>query len=367
MRGLESTPVPEGPRTRERVKTTVFAPVGGLLHTVLGERYRLDSIVGAGGMGTVYRATHVTIGKQLAVKVLAQEFANEETFRGRFLREAQAISQIGHENVVEVTDFGVTPTGSLYLVMEMLEGEVLSEMLDREGALPWTRAKPIALQVCHALQSAHDKGILHRDIKPENCFCTQRPGRPDFVKVLDFGLAKMFAVEPGMDSGLETSLSAVGGIMGTPEYMSPERIRGERLDVRSDLYALGVLLYELVTGCVPYSGEHYTLVLDQQLHADPVPPRKVAPEAKIDPRLEAVILRALHKERDGRFATVGELAAALEAIETGPASPASVSAEVSRTAGSTPKERLLTLIVLALAVVVLMLTGIVIGFATGWL
>ncbi len=368
MAGLQSTPVPQASRSRERVKTASFEPVGDLLNQVLSERYRLDSILGTGGMGTVYRATHVTIGKQLAVKVLAQEFANEETFRVRFLREAQAISQIGHENVVEVTDFGVTPTGSLYLAMELLEGEVLSDLLDRDGALGWARSKPIVLQVCRALQAAHDKGILHRDIKPENCFCIVRGESSDFVKVLDFGLAKMFMTE----AGLETSLSAVGGILGTPEYMSPERIRGEQLDVRSDLYAVGVLAYELVTGCVPFSGDHYTLVLDQQLHAEPVPPSEVAPRAGIGPQLEAAILKALAKDREQRFDSVGALAEALSAADaaaTGSAA-ASEGSAASAAIGPVPpasRERTYQAVIVVLGLMVLALGGLTAALALDWL
>ena len=236
---------------RERVPTQHFQPVGNLLGQTLDGRYRLDDVIGSGGMGTVYRATHVTIGKTLAVKVLAQEFAGDDIFRRRFLREAQAISQISHHNVVEVSDFGVTPTGSLYLVMEYLQGESLSDMLDREGGLGWRRAKPIILQVCRALQSAHDKGILHRDVKPENCMRISRTDNPDFVKVLDFGLAKMLMAEPGIDISL-TAKS--GGIMGTPEYMSPEAIDNKDTDYRADLWSLGCFLVQMLAGMPPFKG-----------------------------------------------------------------------------------------------------------------
>lgn len=343
--------------SRTRAPTSSFVQVENLLAHVLDGRYRLESVLGSGGMGTVYRATHVTIGKTLAVKVLAAEFANDDTFRKRFLREAQAVSQISHQNVVEVSDFGVTPTGSLYLVMEFLEGESLSEMLDREEGLGWQRAKPIILQVCRALQSAHDKGILHRDVKPENCMRISRTENANFVKVLDFGLAKMLMAEPGID----VSLSAKGGgIMGTPEYMSPERIRGLDLDARSDVYALGVLAYELVTGCVPYSGDHYTKVLDQQLNAAPVPLRKVSPNLDITRGVEAVILRALEKDRESRFSSAGEMADALEQVDaTLAATSGSDSAEASR-------EGVYRAIIVALVLLVFVLSAVVLGQRFEW-
>ena len=352
-----------GPKLRGRVATASFASIGDLTGQILGDRYRLVSVLGEGGMGTVYLAEHVTIGKQLAIKVLGLEFSQQESYRIRFLREAQSISRIAHENVVDVTDFGVAPNGSLYLVMEYLQGEGLSETLDREGPLPWSRAKQIVLQVCRALHAAHEKGILHRDIKPENCFRIKRGANRDFIKVLDFGLAKVVSDDPGM----ETSLTAVGGIIGTPEYMSPERVRGEKLDERSDVYAVGILLYEVCTGCVPFSGDHYTLVLDQQLHAVPVPPRQVTPNADISRELEQVILRALEKDRDRRFPNIRSLAEALANIQTLTSSSAGVPIQPRAQPVQTAKSREGTLIaiILALTVVVVALGGIVLAFVLG--
>ena len=355
-----------GPKPRGRVATASFQLIGDLTGHVLGDRYRLVSILGEGGMGTVYLAEHVTIGKQLAVKVLGAEFSQQESYRIRFLREAQSISRIAHENVVEVTDFGVAPNGSLYLVMEYLQGEGLSDTLDREGALAWSRTKQIVLQVCRALHAAHEKGILHRDIKPENCFRIKRGANRDFIKVLDFGLAKVVSDEPGM----ETSLTAVGGVIGTPEYMSPERVRGETLDERSDVYSVGILLYEVCTGCVPFSGDHYTLVLDQQLHAQPVQPRAVAPHAGITPELEAVILQALEKDRARRYPTIRALAEAVAAIPVQSSSSAVPvqHATYPPTAAAQPaksREGLLFAIIVALGVAVLVLGAIVVAFVLG--
>lgn len=334
-----------------------LSPVSNLLGQVLDGRYRLHSVLGHGGMGTVYRATHVTIGKSLAVKVLADEFAGDDTFRKRFLREAQAVSQIAHHNVVDVHDFGVTPTGSLYLVMEYIDGESLADMLNRQGGLGWARAKPIIVQVCRALAAAHRKGILHRDVKPENCMRGVRPDEGNLVKVLDFGLAKMLMAEPGID----VSLSAKGGgIMGTPEYMSPERIRGLELDPRSDVYSLGVLAYELLTGCVPFSGDHYTKVLDQQLNAVPVPPRKVAPEVDIGRGVEAVILRALEKDPQQRFADAAQMADAFEQVET------VLSGSASDGSAAAAREKTYRMIIFALVALVFVLSGVLFAEIMGW-
>jgi serine/threonine-protein kinase len=320
-------------------------------------------------MGTVYLAEHVAIGKQLAVKVLASEFAQQDQYRKRFLREAQAISQIAHENIVEVTDFGVTPHGSLYLVMEYLQGEGLADTLQNEGALTWARAKPMVLQICRALHAAHEKGILHRDIKPENCFRIKRGSSRDFMKVLDFGLAKILSA-PG---GVETSLTGTGRVIGTAEYMSPEQIRGEKLDARSDVYSVGILLYEMMTGCVPYAADHYTLVLDQQLHAQPVSPRQVAPQGDISPPLEQVILKTLEKDRAARFQSIRELAEALAQIPISTSISASGHPPIQAPPTVPPmphkktKEGVYLGIIVGLSMLVLGLAAVVIAFLLGYI
>ena len=236
-----------------------------LCGALLADRYRLLRILGQGGMGYVYLAQHVGLDKPIAVKVLGTRWARQPEFRDRFLVEVKATSKVRHENVIEVTDFGETPNGSVFMAMELLRGEALSELIAREGPLPWPRAKGIALQVCRALHAAHDKGVLHRDVKPENCFRMKRGANKDFIKMLDFGLAKIF----GDELDPHSSLTRAGAIFGTPEYMSPEQARGKKCDGRTDVYAAGVLIYELVTGQVPFSGETFMDVLTKQCTEPP--------------------------------------------------------------------------------------------------
>lgn len=277
---------------------------------VLGERYRVGHVIGEGGMGTVYAAEHIAIQKKLAIKVLAEEFAGQRVYRRRFIREARAVSKIDHPNVIRVSDFGVTPQGSLFLVTELLRGEPLAATIAREGALPWSRARPMLLQIARGIAAAHQQHILHRDIKPENCFRIHLEGNEDFIKVLDFGLAKIL----GTEHSVESSLTASGRVIGTAEYIAPEQIRGEQVDARTDIYSFGVVMYELLTGCVPFSGMNYALVLEQHLSADPIPPSHVAPKAGIPPLLDELVLQALAKDPVERFGSMQAVSTALEAI-----------------------------------------------------
>lgn len=294
--------------------TEAFSPPGHAsvsVGDVVAGRYRLLEIIGVGGMGTVFLAEHTAIGKRVALKVLALNFARQESFRLRFAQEAKVVSQINHENVVEVTDFGETEDGCPFLVMEYLRGRGLAQVLREEGPLPWARAQPIFVQICKALHAAHHQGILHRDIKPENCFVVRR-GTRDVVKVLDFGLA----TELDRDEVTEGVHPELGGLVGTVEYMSPEQIRGEPLTVRSDLYAVGILMYEVLSGYVPFSGDHHELVMEQHLCARPIALHTLAPEANISAEVEAIVLQALQKEPEARHASAAELGRALAAMAT---------------------------------------------------
>jgi tRNA A-37 threonylcarbamoyl transferase component Bud32 len=300
--------------------------VGDLIGTTLLGRYRVIKKLGEGGMGTVYLGEHATIGKKFAVKVLSYEYAHKDDLRERFLQEARAASMISQENVVEITDFGDTPDGSVFFIMEFLQGEDLSDTLKSEGRLPWSRAKPIMLQICRALAAAHDAGIIHRDMKPENCYRIARGSNEDFIKVLDFGIAKVTSEDEGEGKGL----TRTGMIFGTPEYMSPEQAQGARPDHRVDIYAVGVILYELLTGEVPFSADTFMGILTKHMFEVPRAPSSLVPEADIPLEVENIILKAMQKDRELRFASMREMAEAIEAVGTGAAAVHVVSENIAR-------------------------------------
>lgn len=275
-----------------------------LAGTVLLERYRLLELRGVGGASAVYRATHTLMGKDLAVKVLRPELAIRQDFVQRFLAEARAVARLRHEHIVDVVDIGRTEHGVVFCVMELLEGEELACTVERERRLPWSRACHIVLQVFDALAAAHRAGIVHRDIKPANCFRVRRAGNPDFIKLLDFGIAK--------DIDHDRGLTSTGIVMGTAEYMSPEQARGQPVDKRSDIYSAGVLLFELVSGRVPFEGDSF-LDVAMQHATDPVPPL-AAKVPGLPPGLDTLLARAMAKSAGDRFATIEEFAGAVREL-----------------------------------------------------
>ena len=294
-----------GPRTNEYDK---------LVGQTLDGRYYVEKKIGEGGMGVVFSARHAVIERPLAIKVLKREVMRDTATIRRFVQEAKAASRIGHPNIVDVTDFGTTPDGMTYSVMEFVDGQTLGSAIRHGAPFPPLRAVKIAAQIARALGAAHDKGIIHRDLKPENVFLLDRDGRPDFVKIVDFGIAKV-APQAGQAEG--PRLTRAGSVFGTPEYMAPEQAAGRGdTDGRVDVYALGIILYEMVCGKVPHRGDSMVRTLAMQM-LDPVePPSKVRPDLGILPELEAVIMNALAKKREQRFQTMGELLAALEKVHT---------------------------------------------------
>jgi serine/threonine-protein kinase len=305
----EDTALPEAaPQSPQSPAQSIDPYVG---HTI-ADRYKVLKKLGEGGMGVVYLAEHVFIEKKVALKVLSEDFARKADLVARFMQEAKAASKIGHENIVDITDFGETSSGSVFFAMEFLDGQDLAGHIRSGGAMPFARARHIMNQICRALGAAHAKGIIHRDMKPENVYLVTREGKPDFVKILDFGIAKMSGLD---DAG--SRLTRTGMIFGTPEYMSPEQAKGDRPDHRVDIYAAGCILYEMLTGDVPFHAETFMGVLTKHMFETPEPPSVRNPEAQIPAEVEAVVLQALAKDRDQRFQTMKEMAMALEACAGG--------------------------------------------------
>ena len=294
------------PEATERRSGVSQAPQG-LLGRTIDERYRVEALLGEGGMGLVYRVTHTRLNKPLAIKVLRRENTRDEEVLARFRREAESASAIGNQHIVDVNDFGALEDGSTYFVMECLEGMDLIEAMDVAQRMPEERALHIATQICKALGAAHEAGIVHRDLKPENVFLTRREGTADFVKVLDFGIAKV--------ANGPKRLTRQGEVLGTPHYMSPEQCEGEDVDHRTDIYALGVLLYEMLTGHVPHDADTLMGILTKHLYEDPIPPKVRVPQ--VSEQLEQVIMRCLDKRPDHRYQTMRELEADLGRIQTG--------------------------------------------------
>jgi serine/threonine-protein kinase len=288
-----------------------------LIGTTVASRYLVQGKLGEGGMGSVYLAMHTILEKQVALKVLHGEFARKPDLVERFMQEAKAASRIRHENVIDISDFGTTPEGVVFFAMELLKGHELHADIARARKagelLPWLRTKKIFLQICAALSAAHAKGVVHRDLKPENVYLVEFLGDPDFVKLLDFGIAKLTELSSS-DEGAR-KLTKTGMLFGTPEYMSPEQARGESVDHRVDVYAMGCILFQLVTGRVPFEADNFMGVLS--LHITEPPPI-IAPEVFDHigaPRgLGAVIDRALVKDRGARWQTIDDFAAAVREV-----------------------------------------------------
>ena len=281
------------------------------LGTTIAQKYRIDSKVGAGGMATVYRATRLMIGDTVAVKILHRAQLDDPRISERFRREAQAAARLKHPNAVTIYDFGVSDEGTLYLVMELVEGQSLRTILKQQGPFTPTSAAEIMTQVCAALDEAHRQNIVHRDIKPDNVMVGIRSDSIR-VKVLDFGIARMRDVAA-------MNLTQTGTVMGTPHYMSPEQCLGEELDSRSDIYSLGVVLYEMLAGVVPFNSPTSTAVIVQHVNQGP-PPLRVL-NVSISPAVESVVLHALGKRREDRPQSARQLADELNAAVYGGTAP----------------------------------------------
>ena len=260
-----------------------------LVGELVAGRFKVEELIGQGGMGKVYRARHLALDRVVCLKMLRPALLEDPTLVGRFEREAKAASRLNHPNGISVLDFGRNDDGGLFIAMEYVQGKDLRIVLRDEWPLPEERLCNIMAQVLSALAEAHVHNVIHRDLKPENIMVEQRRDQPDFVKVLDFGIAKI------LDSDMP-GLTRNDVVCGTPQYMAPEQATGSQLDARCDLYAVGVILYQMATGLLPFDGQNSMEVLTRHVNEPPVPPRRRQPDAPISEAMEALILRALEKD-----------------------------------------------------------------------
>jgi serine/threonine-protein kinase len=320
----------------------IASPADPLIGRTLDEKYRLDERLGTGGMGTVYRATHLLIDRPVAIKLLNPRYVEDEAAQVRFRREARAAGRLQHTNAVTVTDFGRTSDGFVYIVMELLEGRTLRDVLAHEAPLDSARAVSMMLQTAAAVGAAHDAGIIHRDLKPANIFVVQRKDAPPYIKVLDFGIAKLAA--DALDDDDTNTLTQVGAMIGTPRYMSPEQCDGAKLTPASDVYSLGIILYEMLTGTTPFNGTSPIAIAIKHSSMPPRNPREFV--ATIPAALEEVVLHALQKMPEDRPQDANAFRSELYAVaeRLGLEHAASISAptiESLRSAGTeTPSGRL---------------------------
>jgi len=279
---------------------------------VLDGKYRLDALIAEGGMGAVCRATHGMLGKRVAIKLIRSAIVASPEIVRRFQREARAATALNHPNIVSVYDLGQTPEGTLYIAMEYIDGPSLKALIQSGRAIPVMRTIAILRQVASALATAHRHNIVHRDLKPHNIMLAEGPDGSEVAKLVDFGIAKTFDES--------TQLTSAGSALGTPYYMSPEQIEGRTVDARSDIYALGIIFYEMLVGEVPFADQSTPAVLVKQLRERPIPPS--LKNAAVPPALEAIALRCLEKDPEQRFQTADAFAAALNEAAVAVSAPA---------------------------------------------
>src|SRR5216684_767818 len=302
-------------------------PTQDLVGQVLADRYHIMKKLGEGGMGQVYLAEHVKMGRRSAIKVMNPSMVHDSEAVARFNREAANASRISNAHVCAIYDFGETPEGLIYLAMEFIEGEPLTELIRQEGALPVSRAAEIAVQVAAALQAAHDLDIVHRDLKPDNIMLTRSRDGSDAVKVVDFGLAKAVGGEGGGQKVTRTGL-----VVGTPEFMSPEQLSGDKLDGRSDVYSLGLVLFNTLTGTLPFPADSVQEAMIKRLTDEPAELIEVRPDLHFPPGLQQILDTALARSPVDRYQSAAKLAHDLAAVaglsraEGGAALPATLTA-----------------------------------------
>lgn len=281
---------------------------------ILNGSFQILQKVGSGGMGAVYKALQPEMNRMVGVKILHPKLANRKDLVSRFRREARAMSQLTHPNTVKVFMFGELDDGSLYIIMEFLEGKNLNQTVRADGPFPPERALPILIAACGALDEAHKAGIIHRDLKPENIFLVQAGGLKDFPKLLDFGLAKVG--ERQMRPG-SVILTQEGMVFGTPEFMSPEQAQGKTLTPASDVYSLAVILYEVLTGKLPFDAKSAMDYIQLHVTGRPIPISERVPGKTFPPLLDQIMERALAKRAEERYASAADFGAALQVVVSG--------------------------------------------------
>jgi serine/threonine protein kinase len=325
--GISHRPVPlvrkEGPSSVNATPDARRAVSGGgdpLIGQLVAGRYRVLSQLGEGGMGNVYRAVQESIEKKVALKVLKAEYSASPDMVVRFQREAVSACRIKHPNVVDVFDLGQLEDGRFFLAMDLLEGRDLAQLIAATGPLSAARGVHLALQICRALNAAHQSGIVHRDLKPENIFLHRTSDGDEIVKIVDFGIAHLLAhgadLPPSSIVSNEVApsdrlLTRVGSVFGTPEYMAPEQAQGMHIDHRADIYATGVILFKIFTGQTPFSGSSFLEIIARQVNEPPPRMSKVNPQLDIPKELEQVILQALSKNKEDRFENMARFAQAI--------------------------------------------------------
>jgi hypothetical protein len=279
---------------------------------VLDSKFRITGVLGSGGMGCVYLAEHLSLKRPVALKLLHPEVEGIDEVTLRFEREAFATGRVDHPNCVNVSDFGRLEDGALYMVLEVLDGVSLFDLIEKEGRIEWRRALHIGRHVVSALACAHGAGIVHRDVKPENVILVDQDDDPDFAKILDFGIAKLF--DSANLRSDDPRLTQLGVTIGTPTYIAPEQAFGQPIDARADLYALSVMLYEMIAGVPPFEAEEVVALLSMHTSADVPSFRKLAPDARVPKSVEALIRDGLEKNKDDRIPTAGEYIARVDEI-----------------------------------------------------
>lgn len=305
---------PPGPRNySDDDEDDVLASSGGYVSNLIGKtidkKYLVQSMIGEGGMAVVFKAHHVKMERTVVLKVMQGWLLSNQKSIERFERESKVTAKLNHPNIVTVFDVGTINGKAPYLVMEYIKGESLADKIHRQGALPLTTTANIVIQICRGLQEAHNIGIIHRDLKPDNVLLQDKSDRPDWVKIVDFGISHLI-------HGSAKRLTKTGRMVGTPEYIAPEQLKDKPMDIRTDLYALGIMIYEMLTGHVPFEGESAESILMKHLMEDAPPMHKYKPEFKEGTPFDAIVTKLLQKEPDARYQTATELRLDIEQAQS---------------------------------------------------